>query len=85
MAALLAAVSAVAFGVGDFLGGLSARRMAAIATTLVAQLTGLLLLVVIAPIVGGTVAPTDLAYGAAAGLVGAGALMTFYWALSADR
>ncbi|HPU38022.1 MAG TPA: hypothetical protein PLS63_00500 [Microthrixaceae bacterium] len=85
MAALLAAVSAVAFGVGDFLGGLSARRMAAIATTLVAQLTGLLLLVVIAPIVGGTVAPTDLAYGAAAGLVGAGALMTFYWALSAGQ
>lgn len=85
MAALLAAVSAVAFGVGDFLGGLSARRMAAIATTLVAQLTGLLLLAVLAPVVGGTVTTADLGYGAAAGFVGAGALMTFYWALSAGQ
>lgn len=85
MAALLAAVSAVTFGIADFLGGLSARRMAAITTTFVAQLTGLLLLVVVAPIVGGTVSTTDLLFGAAAGLFGTAALVTFYWALSAGQ
>lgn len=85
MAALLAAVSAVAFGIGDFLGGLSARRIAAVTTTLVAQATGLVLLLGLAPIVGGTVTGTDIAYGVAAGVLGAIALMLFYWSLSAGQ
>lgn len=85
MAAILAAVSAVAFGIGDFLGGLSARRMAAVTTTLAAQATGLVLLLGLAPVVGGTVTRTDLAFGAAAGLLGAVALMLFYWSLSAGQ
>ena len=37
MAALLASISAIAFGVGDFLGGLSARRLTAITTAFVTQ------------------------------------------------
>jgi drug/metabolite transporter (DMT)-like permease len=85
MAALLAAISAVAFGIGDFLGGLSARRMAAAATALVAQLAGLVLLLLLAPFVGGAVGGTDLAWGAAAGVAGAVGLMLFYSALSAGQ
>ena len=85
MAALLAAMSAVAFGVGDFLGGLSARRMAAVAATLVAQATGLVLVLVLAPLVGGSATTTDLAWGAAGGVAGATALMLFYWALGAGQ
>ncbi len=54
MAVLLAALSALTFGAGDFLGGLSARRIAAQWTTAIAQATGLVLLVVLAVVVGGS-------------------------------
>lgn len=85
MAVLLATLSAVAFGVGDFLGGLSARRMAAIGAALVAQATGLALLVVVAPIAGGSPAGADLGWGIGAGVVGMAGLILFYWALGAGR
>ncbi len=85
MGALLAAISAISFGIGDFLGGLSARRIAAVTTTLVAQVTGLALLLVAAPIMGGSATGTDLLWGVAAGVAGSSALMLFYWALSAGQ
>jgi len=85
VAVLLAALSAAAFGIGDFLGGMSARRMAAVTTALVAQATGLLLLLVVAPLVGGDPGGTDLVWGGAAGVVGMCGLITFYWALGAGR
>jgi drug/metabolite transporter (DMT)-like permease len=81
VAAVVAALSALVFGVGDFLGGLSARRMAASLTAAVAQGTGLALLVVAAVVVGGGPGPSDWAWGAAAGAFGGGALLLFYWAM----
>lgn len=82
MAVLLAALSALTFGAGDFSGGLSARRIAAQWTTAVAQATGLVLIVVVASIVGGSPGLTDLGLGVAAGLCGGAALVAFYWAMA---
>lgn len=82
MAVLLAALSALTFGAGDFLGGLSARRIAAQWTTAIAQATGLVLLVVLAVVVGGSPTSADMAYGAGAGICGGLALIAFYRAMS---
>lgn len=82
MAALLAALSALTFGVGDFFGGLSARRMAAALTTVTAQATGLALIVAVSLLVSGDPGTGDLALGAAAGLTGGVGLLMFYWAMA---
>lgn len=78
---LLAAISAAAYGVGDFFGGLSARRMPATAAAVTAQVTGLILLLGLCVVVAGTPALSDIAWGAAAGTSGGLALTAFYWAL----
>lgn len=82
MAVLLAALSALTFGAGDFVGGMSARRIAAQWTTAVAQATGLVLIVVVAALVGGSPGVGDMALGAAAGVCGGLALVVFYWAMA---
>jgi uncharacterized membrane protein len=82
MAVLLAALSALTFGAGDFCGGLSARRIAAQWTTAVAQATGLVILVLVALLVGGSPRGVDMGLGAAAGVCGGLALIVFYWAMS---
>jgi uncharacterized membrane protein len=82
MAALLAALSAATFGVGDFFGGLSARRMASVLTTLTAQATGLALIVAACFVITGDPRGADLALGAGAGLAGALGLVLFYWAMA---
>jgi drug/metabolite transporter (DMT)-like permease len=80
--ALLAAVSAALFGVADFFGGLSARRIAAQWTTGIAQATGLVVIVCTALVVGGSPSGADLALGAGAGLCGGLGLTLFYWAMA---
>ena len=81
MAVLLAALSAATFGVGDFFGGLSARRMASVLTTVAAQATGLVLILATCLVVTGDPTRSDLALGVAAGLAGAVGLILFYWAM----
>ena len=83
MAAVLAALSAVTFGIGDFFGGLSARRIVAQLTTLAAQATGLVLLVVVAvTLITGEPTSGDWVVGAAAGVCGGTGLILFYWAMA---
>ncbi len=82
MAVLLAALSAGVFGVSDFLGGMSAKRIAATLTSMVAELSGLAGLLVVAVLVGGSPVGRDWAWGGAAGLAGGVALVLFYWAMS---
>jgi uncharacterized membrane protein len=81
MAVLLAALSAATFGVGDFFGGLSARRMAAALTTVTAQATGLVVILATCLVVTGDPTRSDLILGTAAGLAGAVGLILFYWAM----
>ncbi len=82
MAVLLAGLSALAFGAGDFYGGLSARRMPALWTTVVAQAVGLALVGTAAAGIGGSPTGGDLWLGAAAGAIGGIALAAFYWAMA---
>jgi drug/metabolite transporter (DMT)-like permease len=81
---VLALASALVYGTGDFLGGLSSRRAPAMAVTLCSQLAGLLSIVVAVVLIHGS-GPVggDLAWGAAGGLAGAVALVLFYGALAA--
>lgn len=82
MAALLALSAAVAYGAGDFLGGLAARREPATAVVLWSHIVGLLLLATAAPLLGGEVTTPALLIGAVAGVAGATGVAAFYKALS---
>lgn len=82
MAVLLAALSALTFGTGDFLGGLSSKRMASAVTTVTAQLVGLVLILGVCLVVAGDPTPRDFWMGALAGVAGGGGLTFFYWAMS---
>ena len=82
MAALLALSAAVAYGVGDFLGGVAARRVPSTAVVLWAHLVGLVMLVALAPLLGGHVTPTALGVGGVAGLLGGGGVALFYRGLA---
>ncbi len=82
MAVLLAALSAITYGVSDFLGGLSARRIAAAITTLVGQLSGMVLIVAVAVAVGGDPGTGDLTLGAGAGLLYGVGLVAYYRAMA---
>ena len=84
MAALLAFTSAMLFGVGDFMGGLAARRVRALVVASWSQLVGLAAIVVLVLVLPPAHPhPADLAWGAAAGLVGAMGLLLLYTALAA--
>jgi drug/metabolite transporter (DMT)-like permease len=80
--ALLAAVSAAAFGAADFIGGLSARRITAALTTAIAQSTGLVVVITAAVVVAGSPSNADLLWGASAGLGGGLGILLFYWAFT---
>lgn len=82
MAALLALCSAATYGVGDFCGGLAARRVPAATVVLWSHLLALLLLVVAAPVAGGTISGGQLAVGAIGGLAGAVGVGLLYKGLS---
>jgi uncharacterized membrane protein len=83
MAALLALVAALAYGTGDFFGGLAARRLPSAAVVLRSNAVGLLGLLVALPIIGyEAVAARDLAYGALGGIAGAVGVLLLYRGLS---
>lgn len=76
-------LASIVFGVADFFGGMSARRIAPLATAVVVQIVGILVLVVGGlPLLGGEPLVGDLVIGALAGLVGGSALGVFYFALA---
>ncbi|HWF58400.1 MAG TPA: EamA family transporter [Candidatus Dormibacteraeota bacterium] len=83
MAALLALVSAVCYGVSDFSGGLAARRVAATAVVLVSNgLSLLLALLAVGLLPGSTFTAGDMAWGAAAGIVGLLGVVLLYRGLA---
>ncbi len=82
MAILLAALSSLLWGTGDFVGGSVSRRAHVLVVAAGSQATGLALLLVIVLASGADVAPGGAALGAVAGLIGAGSLMVFYRALA---
>jgi uncharacterized membrane protein len=78
MAALLALASALAYGVGDFFGGLSSRRLPSAAVVLRTHAAGLVGLIVLLPLVSSTASQRDLTIGAIGGLAGGAGVMLFY-------
>lgn len=82
MAAILALSAAVAYGVGDFLGGVAARRESATVVVLWSHLVGLVMLLMLAPLLGGELTPRAMAIGAVAGLFGGIGVALFYRGLA---
>ncbi len=83
MAVILALGSAITFGVADFLGGVASRRATAWTVVVGSQFFGLLVLLVVLPVLPtATYDGADLAWGAAAGIVGALGLTQFFRALA---
>lgn len=82
MAVLLALCSAAAYGVGDFCGGMAARRVPTATVVLWSHLLALLLLAVATPLVSGTASGGDLLIGGVGGLAGAAGVGLLYKGLS---
>jgi drug/metabolite transporter (DMT)-like permease len=66
------------WGTGDFLGGLSSRRLPVLAVTIWSQLAGSLVLLAVVLASGQRPTGAGLAWGALAGLCGGTALLSFY-------
>ena len=83
MTELLALTSALFYGAADFFGGLTARRASTVATVLMSQFVGLVLLVVALPFLpGAAVTPADWIWGVVAGLSGGIGVALLYRALA---
>ena len=80
---VLAGLASTLWGTSDFLGGFATKGWRAERVALISQAIGFVLLVGLAPIVTGTLAPAgDLAWGAAAGASGAIGAVLLYHALA---
>jgi drug/metabolite transporter (DMT)-like permease len=82
--AVLAAFSALIWGAGDFCGGKATQRARALPVTVVAQLAGLPVVVLGLVLISGTSPrPSDLGWGALAGVAGFVGLVLLYRGLAA--
>jgi len=81
-AAAIALVGALVYGSADFLGGLAAKRLRSIVATAVAAASGLVLLLVLYPLLGGTWTTRDAAWGVLSGVFGAIAIALLYACLA---
>lgn len=82
MPPLLAIASACTFGVADFLGGLATRKAAVVAVTLITNLAGAALAVVLVVAIDGDWSVGAVAWGAAGGLAGLAGLLLLYQGLA---
>jgi drug/metabolite transporter (DMT)-like permease len=82
VAVLLALASAALYGAADFLGGLASRTISTIATVVISQAAGLMLLLVILPALPANPGRDDMLWGAAAGVAGGLGVALLYRALA---
>lgn len=82
MSILLAIASAVLWGGADYLGGISARKLAVLAVTLFSQLAGLVTVAGLLVLTGEPLSAEGAAWGLAAGVIGSATLTVFYLALA---
>lgn len=82
MPAVLGLLSAIVYGSADFLGGVASRRIGPMRTTAVGAVSGLVLLLVALPFVGGTWSAAAVGWGALSGLAGAVAIGLLYGCLA---
>lgn len=82
MPALLALASAATYGVADFLGGLATRRASVVAVTLITNVTGALVAIVLLATIGGNWTTPTVVWGAVGGLCGLAGLVLLYSGLA---
>jgi len=83
MQIILAGLSALMYGAGDFCGGLASRRQPTLVVLFVSQLVGLAAAVIAVLVLGQPVPPPgDLLWGIAGGVCGAAGLAALYRALA---
>jgi len=83
VAILLAGLSALMYGAGDFCGGMGARKSPILAVLAFSQLTGLVVAAATALLMHQPPpGPADLAWGAVAGVCGAAGLAALYTAIA---
>lgn len=82
MAVVLALFSAATYGIGDFCGGMAARRVPATTVLLWSHLLGLALLVTVTPFIAASATAGDLLIGGVGGLCGAAGVGFLYKGLS---
>ncbi|KGJ72522.1 membrane protein [Cryobacterium roopkundense] len=75
-------MSAAAYGMSDFLGGIASRRIAALRVVLVSYPISAVIIAIAAAFVGGEFSWRSMLFGAASGLVMALAMWWFYIALA---
>lgn len=85
MAIVLSLISALAYGVSDFLGGIFAKRASAWQVAVVGQTSSAFFSTIAALLVVGSPSSSDLAYGALAGLGGGFGVAFLYRGLSTAR
>lgn len=79
---LIGISSALIYGAADFLGGLGSQKISPLRVTAISGASGFVLLLVLAPAVGGDWSLSDLLLGAACGLCGAVAICLLYACLA---
>lgn len=82
MALLLGLLVALSYGAGDFLGGLSSRRLDPVSVVQMSQLCGLVVMTAVLLVPGQEPLGGDVARGAAAGLVGVVGVALLYRGLA---
>jgi drug/metabolite transporter (DMT)-like permease len=83
MLVVLALTSAAMYGAADFLGGLASRRASAIAIVVISQLSGLVALLLVLPLLPpSSPVRADWVWGAAAGVAGGVGVALLYRALA---
>ncbi len=85
MAIILALAAAGLIGTGDFLGGFASRRHEAGSVVTVVYSVGVPTLLVVAPLLGGSPAAADFAWGAGSGVAGAIGLRWLYRGFARSR
>ena len=82
LSVLIGLAAAVAYGSGDFLGGLAARRLPPLRVTAISAASGLVLLVVLLAVVPGTPSGAAVGWGVASGVAGAVSIALLYACLA---
>lgn len=85
MSILFGLLAAVFYGAADFCGGFATKRSDMYAVTATSQASGLMLLLVLLPVLGGHFTQQALLYGAIGGICGAGGVLLLYHALSIGK
>ncbi len=83
MAAFLALISSLSWGTGDFIGGITSKKVSSFLVVTVNQMVGLVLMVIAATITGAWGTPPDyVGWAVLAAVSGASGLVVFYRALA---